>query len=328
MAFPNEALTTLRPDLGAAVIEFNAAIESQGFIASQVLPVIEVPEKKGTYGLVPLKEVSQGFAGSRAPGSGYGRVTSSFGDASYACQDYGAEYVLDDNDAAAYRNYFDGEVFGAQVALLRTIGAYEKRVADAIFSTSTWTGANYTTAVSNEWDDAHNATPITDVRTAVKKIRDRCGMIANTIVMDWEVFQNLIMCQQIQDAIKADGAGDPAKVMDINVQKIAEVFGIPKVLVSGAIYNSANYGQSKSLSSIWDDEYVWIGVTAETNLPQEACVGRTFHWSADGSQIGGTFETYREEDKRSTIIRCRHETDEVIYTNGADCGHLLSNITS
>jgi hypothetical protein len=65
---------------------------------------------------------------------------------------------------------------------------------------------------------------------------------------------------------------------------------------------------------------------ATSNDFREPCIGRTFHWSADGSSIGGTVESYREEQTRSDIIRVRHEVAEV--TLYAEAGHLLSNVTT
>jgi hypothetical protein len=65
---------------------------------------------------------------------------------------------------------------------------------------------------------------------------------------------------------------------------------------------------------------------ATSNDLQDPCVGRTLHWAADGSTIGGTVESYREESKRGDVIRVRHDVDEVVlYT---EMGHLLSNITT
>jgi hypothetical protein len=59
---------------------------------------------------------------------------------------------------------------------------------------------------------------------------------------------------------------------------------------------------------------------------REPCIGRTFHWSEDGSQVGGAVEEYYSDEVRADIIRVRHDTDEVIMYPQA--GHLLSNITS
>ena len=63
-----------------------------------------------------------------------------------------------------------------------------------------------------------------------------------------------------------------------------------------------------------------------TNDMSEPCIGRTFHWAEDGSQPAGTVETYRDETKRSDIVRVRHDVDEIVmYT---EMGHLLYNITT
>ena len=50
--------------------------------------------------------------------------------------------------------------------------------------------------------------------------------------------------------------------------------------------------------------------------------GRTFHWTADGSQIGGLVETYRDERIRGDVVRVRNQVDvnQVI----AECGYLIT----
>jgi hypothetical protein len=65
---------------------------------------------------------------------------------------------------------------------------------------------------------------------------------------------------------------------------------------------------------------------ARTADLREPCLGRTIHWGEDGSQIGGLFESYYSDERRSNIVRCRHDVDEkIIYAEAAD---LLSNITT
>jgi hypothetical protein len=59
---------------------------------------------------------------------------------------------------------------------------------------------------------------------------------------------------------------------------------------------------------------------------RDACIGRTFHWSQDGSSIGGTVESYRDERVRGDVIRVRHDVDEIVLYPQA--GHLLSNVTT
>ena len=73
-------------------------------------------------------------------------------------------------------------------------------------------------------------------------------------------------------------------------------------------------------------EYAMVCKVATGRDFREPCIGRTFHWSADGSSIGGTVESYRDETVRADIIRVRHDVDELVLYPQA--GHLLSNITT
>ena len=68
-----------------------------------------------------------------------------------------------------------------------------------------------------------------------------------------------------------------------------------------------------------------VARVAETQDHREPCIGRTFHWGEDGSTIGGTVETYRDENIRSDIVRNRLDVDEKRLV--IESGHLLTNIT-
>jgi hypothetical protein len=65
---------------------------------------------------------------------------------------------------------------------------------------------------------------------------------------------------------------------------------------------------------------------AKTNDVREVCIGRTFHWTKDGSSIGGTVEQYREEKVRGDVFRCRHQTGEKVINK--ECGHLLTGLAA
>jgi hypothetical protein len=106
---------------------------------------------------------------------------------------------------------------------------------------------------------------------------------------------------------------------------LAALFDLQYVIVPNAMRNSANQGQNVVFADIWDDEYAFLCRIAQSNDLREPCLGRTFHFTGDGSSEGGTVEMYRDESKRSDIIRCRIDLHEkVIYTA---MGYLMSNIT-
>jgi hypothetical protein len=310
----------------ASFFEFDLAAEQGGFIATEVLPLMDVASAAGNFGKIPLAQLLQERDTARASGSGYSRGTFQFDDAVYATKEHGAEEPVDDNEAQAYREYFDLETVCTARAFNAVLTNAEKRVAASIFNPSTWSGAALTTGVTHEWDDAVNCVPITDVEAAVAKVYDGSGLWANALVINKKVFRNLRNSEQIIERINSAGAGNPSKPSDVTTQMLAAVFDLPYILVAGGTRNSAKEGQTAIPAQIWSGEYAMVCKIATGADMKEPCIGRTFHWSADGSSVGGTVETYRDEIVRSDIVRVRHQVAEVVLYPQA--GHLLSNITT
>jgi hypothetical protein len=325
MPSPTSSLATLRPDL-ATFLEFDLESEKSGYISTQFMPVQNVVSQSGSFGKIPIEQLLQQRETRRAPGAGYARGNFTFGTATYATEEHGAEEPVDDREAKMYAEYFDAEQVSTMRAFSAVLRNAEERTADAIFNTTTWTGSSLTTALTHEWDDATNAVPLTDVEAAVQKIYDNSGLWANALVINRKVFRNLRNCDQVIERIQSAGAGDATKASDVTVQMLAQAFDLPFIIVAGTSKNSANEGQAATPTQIWSGEYAMICKVATGMDMREPCIGRTFHWSDDGSNIGGTVESYRDEVIRGNVIRVRHDVDEVVLYPQA--GHLLSNVTT
>ena len=326
MPTPSSSLSTLRPELSDSMEEFDLDANLGGFAGTRVFPIQDVPMKSGIFGKVPLEQLLQERDTVRAPGSGYSRGKYKFETACYACVEHGAEEPIDDTEREMYAEFFDAEIVATARARSAVLINAEKRIAAAVFNTTTWTGAALTTAVSDEWDDAANATPIVDVEAAVNKVYDGSGLWPNALVINRKVFRNLRNVAEVVARITASGAGNPAKATDVTVEMLAQVFDLPYIIVAGGTKNSANEGATATPAQIWSSEYAMVCRIATTSDFKEPCIGRTFHWAADGSQPNGIIETYRDEPVRSDIVRHRHDVDEIMLY--AQAGHLLSNITA
>jgi hypothetical protein len=311
----------------ATFLEFDLESEKAGYIATQVFPVIDVMSQAGNFGKIPIEQLLQQRDTKRAPGAGYARGNWTFEPAVYATEEHGAEEPVDDREAKMYAEYFQAEQISTMRAFSSVLRNAEQRVADAVFG-ATWTGggATLTTSVSNEWDDAAACVPLTDVEAAVQKIYDNSGLWANALVINRKVFRNLRNSAQVIDRIESAGAGSPSKASDITVQMLAAAFDLDHIIVAGTSKNGAKEGQAASPTQIWSGEYAMVCKISTSSDMRDACIGRTFHWSQDGSSIGGTVESYRDETVRGDVIRVRHDVDELVLY--AQAGHLLSNITT
>jgi hypothetical protein len=148
----------------------------------------------------------------------------------------------------------------------------------------------------------------------------------DTLIIAFNVFRNLRNCDQIINRIVASGAGDPAKPEDVSTAMLSAALGLPKILIGNGLKQTADEGQTSSLEQIWNDEYAMVCKTAGGMDFRRPCVGRTFHWNADGSTPNGIAETYREEAIRAEIMRFRMQCGpKILYS---ECAQLLGNITS
>jgi hypothetical protein len=321
------AIATLRPDLGGSMMEFNLAADQSGFIGHRVLPILDVDLAGDTIYKIKLESLLQDRDTSRKPGTGYSRGDWDFDKDSYSTEEQGAEEPIDENTKRKYRHLFDAEAVCTNRAVDAVMRNAEKRSADLIFNATTWTGASLTTAVTKEWSKSNlsTATPIADVNAAKTKVWEGTGLWPNALIINRLVFNNLRTLDEIKEAIQSAGAGFPTRARDITTQQLAEVFDLDYILVAGGAKNTANEAKTRSISSIWSSEYAMVARICTTNDIQEPGLGRTFHWTDDGSEADGLVETYWEERIRSDVVRARHQVHEkLLYTA---CGHLLSNIT-
>jgi hypothetical protein len=326
MPSPSTSLATLRPELAGSFEQFDLEMDRMGFIAQKVAPVIEVPKASGTFGKITLASLLQARNTARAPGSGYNRQRWEFTSDTYATSENGAEEVVDDREAQLYTDYFVAEQLAAKRALDVVLRNYEQRVADMVFNTTTWTGASLTTAVSTPWSTVASATPITDVEAAVQKVYDNSGLKANALVIGWKTYRNLrnnTTSGQIIDRIKYNGSSNTSQ-QGITLDVLAQAFDIEYIFVAGSSKNSASEGQAATVSQVWDNTKAMVCRVATSGDIKEPCIARTFHWAEDGSSIGGTVESYRDETIRGEVVRARMESSEkVMY---AQAGHLLTNV--
>lgn len=325
MPSPSSALSTQRPDLAASFEEFSLAMNAAEFIGAQVMPVIEVAQQAGNFGKIPIEELLKARTTIRSPGGGYNRSDWKFEPATYSCEEHGAEEPVDDRTRKMYANYFDADMIATDRAWHDVLMNAEQRIAAAVFNATTWTGASLTTAITNEWDDVANATPLTDVEAAVQKVWTASGLWPNALILNRKVYRNLRNCAQLVDRVKYSGFMD-TRVGNMTREAIAQCFDLKYIIVAGGAKNSAKEGQAATIAPVWSDEYVMVARVAETQDPREPCIGRTFHWKEDGSEIDGRVEQYRDESVRSDIFRVRHDVDEIVLYPQA--GHLLSNATT
>ncbi len=321
MASPSEAVTTSLGDLAGAFMEFDLEARARGFVGLEVCPPIAVHSASGAFPKIPVEQLLKNVDTKRAPSSGYNRRQFTYAKDTFVTAEQGMEVEVDLRHAATLANAFEERRVAASLAFGGILRGAEKRTAALIFNTTTWTGSGLFLDVTTEWSAA-GGTPRADVKAAMARVWGNSGLVANALIINDQVFQNLLENTLL---VNAD--------TPITPETLAQFLGIERVLIAPAVKPANGEGQSiftgtttSGVESIWSNEYAMVCRIATTPNREEPCIGRTLHWDKDGGKIGGTLEMYRDEEKRADVVRVRHQVVEKVVVTEA--GFLLGNITA
>ena len=322
MVQPTSDTSVSRPELGALINEFRDT-EMTAAIGSRVMPYFPVAEQSAEFPVIPKEVLLKAPDTRRAMRAGYPSSDFEFEMGYYATRENGWEEKIDDRERKLYARLFDAEVVATRRAEKIIQLAKERRIASKVFNATTFTAHS----VTNEWDDADNATPIEDINTGKLAVRAACGMLPNTLIISYSTFLNLKNCSDIVDRLLYTFPGEDINRM--TSQQLATIFDIERVLVGGAVYDSADKGQDASIADIWDNEYAMLTICSAGQDITEPCIGRTFIWDKESPGDGEpVVESYRNEGIRSDIIRVRHDSDERLLQSFDNNSAVKSNIAS
>lgn len=305
--------TTIRADINQALIESPAEI---GLIGAEVLPLLPVPAKSGTYLKVQTADADllNADAAKRTAGSEYARASRKFTSDNYDCIETGLEELIDDSFKQDANRFFSLESETARFLLRQVKLSHEKRVADLLWATTTpFTTADLSPTASYIEGNLATINAPADV-AAGKLALNRLGYAANAVIMSANVYERVRRTTLLQNQFYGVVSNTGGRLLD-EVQ-IAEAFGVDKVYIGRAAINSANKNKTYSGSFIVPDTKIVVANISSGQFTAGG-IGRTLVWSEDAPG-GFVSESYRDEARRSNVLRVRMNTAEkVIDANAA-----------
>lgn len=321
MGTPN-ATTFHRPDLDAAFEEFPVEASQAGFVCLDVAPPFEAAEQGASYTKIKAASLLEDRETLRAPTAGYAEGDYQFEDDSYATKEHGATEVVDQRLSRIYAYAIDYEMVAAKRARDIVLRKFEREVATAAQSTSTFANG----AVSVPWSTAATGKPFTDVINAFDTFKAQRGYLPNVAVTSDKVMRKIKLTAEVRDLLKYSGIDDPKFPMEQFASMLAKALDLKRIIVGSAVRNSAKKNQMATFANIWSDTIFGLYRVPESNDLSEPCALRTMIWSGDGAGVNGVFENYYDDDKRCWKIRFRHERQVKVVDSGA--GYLLTGVTA
>ena len=214
--------------------------QATGYIASRIFPTVPVVKQSDSYFEYDRADFLRDMAQVRGPsqesaGSGYNLSNTSYTAKVFAFHKDVDDQVRENTDSPLSAD-LDATEFVTQVMLTRM----EKEWTDTYFTTSVW---DTDVTPSPAWEDV-TSTPIKDVKTGTRTIKENTGFKPNKLVIGWQVNEQLTEHPNIVDRIKYTSADS------ITPALLARYFEIDEVLVAEAVIQTGAAGTPASYSFI------------------------------------------------------------------------------
>lgn len=308
---PSTAIT--RFDLSIRSSAFNLLMNQKKFIGHRVYPLLSVGMIAADFLKLSIASMLTKVEDTeRNPKSTYKRDDYTWDKDQYSLVEHGAEEISDDELISRYGSIIRAETIANMRAVNRVVQAYENAVATAAQST-----ADLPDGAGSVWSTAATGTPITDIDTAMNTVEDACGRRPNCMVVTRKDLMYAIRCDQVVDRIKYDGHSDMKDLENNAANILAQICGLEEVIVAQAKKNTADKGQTASLSNMWTAGKATVFCRSSDGMNGdlesiEPQLGRTLQFMPDGGEelIDGDgmaliSEEYREENRRGGVFRVR-----------------------
>jgi hypothetical protein len=303
-------------------------VQSDGaFIASSIFPVIPVSKQSDLYYIWNRGDFNRDQARVRAPGTppagGGMRLTTG----SYSAEMWEWSKIIPDEVRANSDPAVDHELTSTKYVMNALNIRKERIFATNYLGTSIWTtditGVNSgpSSGQTIRWN-VSTATPVADVETGKMAILLATGFMPNTLVLGAQVRSALNTCPDIVNRLNSGQTSGPVVVNDSD---LARIFGVERVVVSRAIYNTAAEGAAESNAFIAGKVALLCYAAPAPGL-MEPSAGYTFAWTGfNGASAAGT----RIRNKRLDV-----EDSDLIVGNmafdlkkiSADLGYFFTSI--
>lgn len=300
-----------------ALSNVSIAYQNSDFIADEIFKAVPVQKQSDKYYEYGFEHFSPADD-SRAPTTEANEVDWKVSNDQYFAQGHALRALIADEEMQDADAEFDLEAESTELVTDKIL--LNKEIAAANLLTNP---SNYYTGLSlalgsngtYQWSDYVHSNPQQDVLYALRTIHQLSGINANVMIVSRAVFDILKLHPVLIDLIKYTQRGV------LTEELMAQLFGVEKILIGNALFNSSADQFSPNLNYIWGNNVVlgYVPPRAGRRVP---ALGYTFMWNKDGAGAVQVRKWY-ERSRRATVIEAERWYDMKIVSNMA--GFVFTN---
>lgn len=297
------------------------------FVADQVFPNIPVTKQSDRYYTYDRGYFNRDEMAVRAPGTeSKGGEYSVDNTPTYFSPVYAFHHDIPDQRRSNADSVIQVDREATELCTMKALIKREKSWMTKYFANSIWTTTVTGVAAAPgagqflQWNDPLSK-PIDDIRLGKSAVQELTSFRPNTLVVSQKVFDKLIDNPEIIDRIKygQSGQGRPAIA---NEEALAAILGLDRVLIAGAVENTAAEGAANVHSFLAGKHALLVYAAPNPGLMTPSG-GYTFSWtgylgaSAEGSRIS----KFRMEHLKSDRVEIEMAFDQKLVS--ADLGYFF-----
>ncbi|MBT5305999.1 MAG: hypothetical protein HOL31_13085 [Candidatus Scalindua sp.] len=160
-----------------------------------------------------------------------------------------------------------------------------------------------------------------DLDTAKQSILDESGAVANKVLFNDQIKDVVKKDSTLRNLIRYTIQGDGGQRLLVDGELPPVMFNL-KIVVAASRYNTAQLGQTPSISRIWDSRAI-VGFVDPSPGEESRTLGLTF--TVRGAGVGsGTVKTWRDNPKSGTVYEI--SKIRVAKTVASGCGYNLHSV--
>lgn len=295
------------------------AQDQANFIADKVFPAVPVAKQSDKYaiydkGYFYRDEMQTRPLGGKAVRTGYG-ITSG----SYNCVEDALAHAIDDRVRANADQPLDPDRAAMRLLTTQAMIHRDKAWATDFFGTSIWGPTDQTGVGSapstNQFlqFDQSGSDPTAVIDKAADTMWSTTGYKPNVLVLGVDTLRAIKNNAAVLDRIKYTQRG----IVDLDL--LAALFGVDRVLVAGGVQNTAHEGQTNALSFIANSKSMLLAYSADAPSIDAPSAGYTFVWTGlipgATNAFGGVISRMRDEEAHSDLLEIRTAFDTEVVAS-------------
>ena len=287
------------------------------YIGEELMPVLPVSKRSDSFPTYAKRERLGASDDAMTHSSDANELSASRSSDSYSVLDYGMKDSLPaatvENEDPAFDEMMDlTEALSEQIALNR-----EVRIANVLTTAANYSGNTLALSGADQWDSGAGGNPIKNIQDAIAACWSGRGAGDLVGFCSLDVWNVLARHAAINDLYKGTLPG--LNKMD----RLAQEFGLSRILVGAARKDGANSGQAASYSRIWGKHFGIVRV-AQSPSKRSASFGTIFRMNGDPT----TSEWFDPDAGIRGGYYAKVGVSEDARVVAGDTGYLLASVIS